>query len=78
MDVNVNNTSKNKTSDHNVFIVVVEALNKDGKEKATKEEFLQKLQEINPNYYDLKKKSNGDKYKICHQKRDLIIKLGHC
>lgn len=46
-----------------MFIVVVEALNKDGKEKATKEEFLQKLQEINPNYYDLKKKSNGDKYK---------------
>lgn len=59
----MNNTTKNKTTDHQVFIEVVEALNKEGKEKATKEEFLQKLQEINPNYYDLKKESTGEKYK---------------
>ena len=63
MVVNMNNTTKNKTTDHQVFIEVVEALNKEGKEKATKEEFLQKLQEINPNYYDLKKESTGEKYK---------------
>lgn len=59
----MNNTTKNKTTDHQVFIEVVEALNKEGKEKATKEEFLQKLQEINPNYYDQKKESTGEKYK---------------
>lgn len=59
----MNNTTKNKTTDHQVFIEVVEALNKEGKEKATKEEFLQKLQEINPNYYELKKESTGEKYK---------------
>ena len=58
----MNNTTKNKTTDHKVFIEVIEALNKGGKEKATKEEFLQKLQEINPNYYDLKKESTGEKY----------------
>lgn len=63
MVVNMNNTTKNKTTDHQVFIEVVEALNKEGKEKATKEEFLQKLQEINPNYYELKKESTGEKYK---------------
>lgn len=63
MVVNMNNTTKNKTTDHQVFIEVVEALNKEGKEKATKEEFLQKLQEINPNYYDQKKESTGEKYK---------------
>lgn len=63
MVVNMNNTTKNKTTDHKVFIEVVEALNKECKEKATKEEFLQKLQEINPNYYDLKKESTGEKYK---------------
>ena len=40
MVVNMNNTTKNKTTDHQVFIEVVEALNKEGKEKATKEEFL--------------------------------------
>lgn len=59
----MNDTTKNKITDHQVFIEVVEALNKEGKEKATKEEFLQKLQEINPNYYDLKKESTGEKYK---------------